>query len=325
MDGIDGPHGDDVGAGRDCPAQRPLEGGRGKDRGQKAESKNLHATEEEQAAIREMLSRRAECAPAGAGVGRASTLAWAGFKLAAFVLLVAGVAVGLGDGNEFDDVGCTVAQRPGGVSHSGRSAQAGERGGGKVPGSDGGPAGGAGDGGPGGRPECEARAAVCAHRMPDGQCRRANRQCRLFAGADEVGEITARIHREIATVRKELVEARAARERLQGSDELDDEALRKIYAAILLTGKDEPGARGAPLKEVFDFYCVKGFSAQEVSVKLGCSKATVMNRLATLRRIAGVPASELRAYKPFFEQTEKVLREPRARRVRPEDAIYGGE
>jgi len=146
----------------------------------------------------------------------------------------------------------------------------------------------------------------------------------LFAAASEVREIMAGINREMATVRKDLVELRAARERLKGSDELDDEAL-KMYAAILLTGRDEPGARGAPLKEVFDFYCVKGFSAQEVSVKLGCSKATVMNRLATLRKIAGLPARELRAYKPFFEQAEKVLHEPRARRVRPEDALYGDE
>jgi DNA-directed RNA polymerase specialized sigma24 family protein len=161
--------------------------------------------------------------------------------------------------------------------------------------------------------------------MPDGQCQRSKRQCRLFAGAGEVREIMAGIHREIARVGKDLVGLRAANEHLKGSEELDDEALRKIYAAVLLTGRDEPGAREAPLKEVFDFYCVKGFSAQEVSVKLGCSKATVMNRLATLRKIAGVPASELRTYKPFFEQTEKVLQEPRARRVRPEDAVYGDE
>ena len=264
-----------------------------------------------------------ESAPAGVGAGRAAALAWAGLKLAAMVLLAAGVEVGYLDGDEFDDVGCTVAQQPGGTSHGARSAQARERAGGKVPGSDGGSAGASGSGGPGGHPECEVRAALCAHRAPDGKCQRSNRQCRLFAGAGEVREIVAGIHREIATVRKNLAELRAARE--EGSDELDDEALRKIYGAVLLTGRNEPGARGAPLKEVFDCYCVKGFSAQEVSVKLGCSKATVMNRLATLRQIAGVPASELRAYKPLFEQTEKVLQEPRARRVRPEDALYGDE
>src|SRR5208337_4053518 len=45
------------------------------------------------------------------------------------------------DGDEFDDVGCTVAQQPGGTSHGARSAPAREGAGGKVPGSDGGSAG----------------------------------------------------------------------------------------------------------------------------------------------------------------------------------------
>jgi hypothetical protein len=98
----------------------------------------VQATEEEQAAIRAMLSKRAESAPVGAGVGRASALAWAGLKLAAIVLLAAGVGVGLGDGDEFDDVGCSVAQQPGGTSHGARSAQARERADGKLAGSDGG-------------------------------------------------------------------------------------------------------------------------------------------------------------------------------------------
>ncbi len=114
----------------------------------------VQATEEERAAIRAMLSRRVESAPAGAGAGRAAALAWAGLRLAAIVLLAAGVGVGLGDGDEFDDVGCSVAQQPGGTSHGARSGQARERAGGGLPGSDSGSAGGSGDGGPyGGKAE----------------------------------------------------------------------------------------------------------------------------------------------------------------------------
>ncbi len=112
------------------------------------------ATEEERAAIRAMLSRRAESAPAGARVSRASAWAWAGLRLAAFVLLAAGVGIGLGDGDEFDDVGCSVALRPARTSHEARSAQNRERGGGKLPVSGGGSAGASGDGGPyGGKAE----------------------------------------------------------------------------------------------------------------------------------------------------------------------------
>jgi hypothetical protein len=111
----------------------------------------VQATEEERAAIRAMLSRRVESAPAGAGVGRASAWAWAGLRLAAFVLLAAGVGIGLGDGDEFDDVGCSVAQQPGGTSHGARSPPTRERAGGKLPGSDGGSGGSSGEGGPYGR------------------------------------------------------------------------------------------------------------------------------------------------------------------------------
>jgi hypothetical protein len=109
------------------------------------------------------------------------------------------------------------------------------------------------------------------------------------------------------------------------AEEISEEELRRIYAQILLTAKEQSGVREAPLREVFDFYCLKGFSAQEVAVKLGCSKATVMNRLGTLRELAGVAAEKLRAYKPFFEQTERALRDPRARRLRRKDAAYGDD
>jgi hypothetical protein len=71
-------------------------------------------------------------------------------RLAAFVLLAAGVGVGLGDGDEFDDVGCSVAQQPGGTSHGAHSAKTRERSGGKLPGSEGGSAGASDGGGPDG-------------------------------------------------------------------------------------------------------------------------------------------------------------------------------
>jgi hypothetical protein len=107
--------------------------------------------------------------------------------------------------------------------------------------------------------------------------------------------------------------------------ELSEEELRRIYARMLLTAKEEAGAREAPLKDVFDWYCLKGFSAGEVALKLGCSKACVMKRLATLRQMAGVRAIDLREYKPFFEEVEKSLTEPRARRVRLTAAAYGDD
>ena len=72
----------------------------------------LQATEEEQAEVQAALSKWVESAPAGAGFGRASALARGGLRLAGLVLLAAGVGIGLGDGDEFDDVGCSVARQP---------------------------------------------------------------------------------------------------------------------------------------------------------------------------------------------------------------------
>ncbi len=68
-----------------------------------------------------------------------------------------------------------------------------------------------------------------------------------------------------------------------------------------------------------------GFSAEEVRVKLRCSKATVINRLNTLRDTTGVPADKLRAYKPFFDDIEKSLADPRAKRIRRKDAVHGDD
>ena len=121
MDKDDGPQSDGMGAGHNHPAQRPLEGGQGHRLAADRSLRLRQATEEDQTAIRAMLSRQAEFARPEAGGGRATSLAWAGMRVVALVLLAAGAGMGLGDGDEFDDVGCTVAQRPGGTAHSARS------------------------------------------------------------------------------------------------------------------------------------------------------------------------------------------------------------
>ena len=42
-------------------------------------------------------------------------------KIAGALLLVCGLAAGVGDGNDFDDVGCSIAQQP--AAHGGSSAR----------------------------------------------------------------------------------------------------------------------------------------------------------------------------------------------------------
>jgi hypothetical protein len=137
----------------------------------------------------------------------------------------------------------------------------------------------------------------------------------------EVLASLARIEGKVDAVRK----AQRASGMVEPDGGLDDEELRKIYARVLLTSARRPGGREAPLKEVFDRYCLDGLSAKKVGEALGCSKSTVMNRLAALKKIAGVPAEQLRTYKPFFERTEESLRDPRARRRPGKQSACGAE
>jgi hypothetical protein len=127
-----GPHSD---AGQDCPAQKlfkaPTEITINGER-----LRIVQATDEEGAAITQFLKERAESAPAGVHVGRASALVRAGVKFGAVVLLATGVGLGLGDGNVFDDAGCSVAQQP--RRASAEPGQTEEHPDGKAPGSDGG-------------------------------------------------------------------------------------------------------------------------------------------------------------------------------------------
>jgi hypothetical protein len=76
-------------------------------------------------------------------------MALAALKFAGALLLAAGVVAGYADGDDLDEVGCTVAHQPDGDSHVGHSARPGERGGGKVAAS-GGTGCGGGDGASGG-------------------------------------------------------------------------------------------------------------------------------------------------------------------------------
>lgn len=81
----DGDHG---AAGQNCPA-------------------DLAVTEEEKGAIRQFLDGGAAQQPRGRG----RMIIWA-LKLAATLLLATGVAIAVGDGNEFDGVDCGVAAKP---------------------------------------------------------------------------------------------------------------------------------------------------------------------------------------------------------------------
>jgi hypothetical protein len=112
---------DRTGTGNDCPARQPLEGGVGSGEKQKAEMALLdhgttddgtgrgeiivragglrivQATEEEQAAISQLLKERGAAARGAAPPLGTSALVSAGMRLAGILFVVAGMGGGLGD------------------------------------------------------------------------------------------------------------------------------------------------------------------------------------------------------------------------------------
>jgi hypothetical protein len=125
-------------------------------------------------------------------------------KCAAVLLVGAGVVQGYGDGDEFDEAGCTVAQQPGGASHREHSHGSQDGGGGNAPESGGAGAGGAGGGGPGSQAECEAQPVS-----------RAGDEFRWLAGLPAVQNMWAGLQREVAALREGFGELRSAKQRLE--------------------------------------------------------------------------------------------------------------
>jgi hypothetical protein len=166
--------------GPSCPPLQKLQGSGNENAGSGGELQVIQATPTELAAIIQCLKARAESAPAGARMGRASALARTGLRFVAVVLLAAGVGVGLGDGDLFDDVGPSVAQQPSRHAHGSAARLAGEQLGGTATGPGGGAGSGSDDGLIAGQSKREARAKTCVYRLPDGWCEATNQPCRLL-------------------------------------------------------------------------------------------------------------------------------------------------
>ena len=289
-------------------------------------SRVVQATQEEQAAIRAMLSRRAESAPAAAGVGRAPAVAWAGLRLAAFVLLAAGVGIGLGDGDEFDDVGCTVAQQPGGTSHGARSAHSRERAGGKLAGADGGAAGAAG--GATGRPEGEAQASSGAQSSdpaggqevaagtgsgavprPKGQGTEGKINAQNGSQGDSATE-----HREVMDALREIRDALAAVRRSAGQEEpINRKEAQRIFA-VLAKLRTEAGARKAPLHTVFEYLVLQGLSGERTARKCRCAPSLISARVKTLQERFGLSVRQLQNYALALVEMETTVKGDRRHR-----------
>lgn len=93
----------------------------------------------------------------------------------------------------------------------------------------------------------------------------------------------------------------------------DDAALRAF--AVIKSLDTNVKLREAPVLTVFRLYCIESFSVEQIGKKLRCSKATVINRLRTIRQKTGVEPKRLRSYSSQFSEMESSLSDSRARRI----------
>jgi hypothetical protein len=281
-------------------------------------------TAEEKAAINQFLNGPG--AP-GAGADRAKVLAWAALKFIGMLLLAAGVGIGLGDGDEFDEVGCTVAQQPGGTSHGARSAHSRERAGGKLAGAEGGAAGAAAGGGAAGRPEGEAQASGAQSSYPAG-----GQELAAGAGSGAVprpkdqgaeGKIngqngskgdSATEHREVMEALREIRDALAAVRRSDGQEEpINRREAQRIFA-VLAKLRTETGVRKAPLHTVFEYLVLQGLSGEQTARQCRCAPSLISARVKTLQERFGLSVRRLQNYASALAEMETTVKGDRRHR-----------
>ena len=67
---------------------------------------------------------------------------------------------------------------------------------------------------------------------------------------------------------------------------------------------------------VFRLCCKEALTAAEAARRCECSKATILNRLALIRKRTGIDPARFRALSPHIAKIESQLSDPRARRIR---------
>ncbi len=324
MDGIDDVHGGDVSGGG---------------------LRIVQATAEEQAAISQLLKERAAAAPGAAPALGMSALVSAGLRLAGILFVVAGMGGGLGDLVHLHDSG-------GGPVHHAAVRREEESRRPKTENRNG------EDGTEAVGTECEARAARCAHRMPDGQCQRSKRQCRLLAGAGDMGEsrkqkvesrnggdgpearavvraVEAAMERLLAGVRKDFADwqqgpwpanqaGHAAIPEPSHPDEPNLSLAAKIFQLLTALDPDNRLRKAPPIK-VFNLYYRQRLGAAEIARKCDCDRSLIYDRLAAIQEKVPWTPKQLREVSPHVEAMQQALADSRAEALFRKGAVYGDE
>jgi hypothetical protein len=250
-------------------------------------------TAEEKAIINRFLN---EPGAPGISAGRASALARAALKFAGVLLLAAGVVAGYADGDEFDEVGCSVAMQPGGTSHGAHSGRPREREGGKPAGPDAGSAGGCSAGG-GADPPSALNAAI--------------------EGDPASGSFCIRFFRP-----NEGPQAPPAESTGPGPETLGIAA--KVFQLLSALNPDKRLRKAPPVK-VFLLRFRKNLSRSEIARACDCGTALVSLRLRAIQEKLPWRPQQLRELSAQVEAMQDALQDSRARRIYRKAAVYGDE
>lgn len=102
-------------------------------------------------------------------------------------------------------------------------------------------------------------------------------------------------------------------------------AARQVFALIEQMESESP-TKPPTVLTVFRLYCLRGLSAQAVADKIGCAKATILNRLRVIERLTGMKPEQFREQSDQFARMETGLTAGPARSIyRPGLAQEGGE
>jgi hypothetical protein len=102
--------------------------------------------------------------------------------------------------------------------------------------------------------------------------------------------------------------------------EIDQDVVSRVFA-LLRQLESETKLPPPTTMAVFRLYCMEALSAAQVARECGCSKATVLNRLALIRSKTGIDPAQLRTFSPHIGKLQAQLSDPRAGRIHRESGI----
>lgn len=227
-------------------------------------------TAQERAAIHQLLQ---EPDAPGGRVGRATVMARAALKIAGVLLLTAAVVNGYADGDEFNEVGCSVAQQPTEAASGAPSAQSRDRGGRKQAGSERKAVGASGDG-----PEVLAALARIEGKVD---------AVRKAQSASGVGQFKAPLP-----------------EQTEAISESESAQVFRLFGELLAMGTH---LVAAPAR-VFDLMVFKQMTKAETAWECQCVASLITKRVALIERHFALPIERLRAFASDLKERQRTVK-----------------